>query len=1816
MRRAFFAAVFGICAVQAALAVPVFINSGDPAFPFPQFLPYAHPNGDTLHNLATRAPAGVTHAEMEKAVRDAYAIMMNRAQYEGTVALRGTRYIYFESNPFCSEGTGYALLAAAMMADKTTFDGLWLYTHDYAMNNVVRYIDGRNSPAYSYSTLPGWRNDAGGNSAADGDFDIALALMIAHAQWGELMGINDSRGRAISYKADFIQVLKGLSDTLTYKASGNLLSGDIGLDGYFKGGDSWAELSGWAANAQNLASIGVNNRRVEQAGPTQQHIDYTAPAYFRQFADYLKQENARTYAWNISQFERAEASSDWLFGKLIAQNQRNIPVAGWVELRNDTTPVFTMFSDGEDFRAAWRTILSYVWHGNPKDSWDPVRRTVIRDRTNTYQRDAGLRLSRFLWDRRQSPWNGNCEEIIGEGKWWGPSMLKYHYSPQGEAQVVYPLNWLQGTGSPSAVTAQDTNLMAEMYRQCELEWDVDTPGDRYLTSKPFYFHGFFRLLGMNVLTGNHHAPMNMKRGANMKVYLDVDKTYAFENDTISYAIDYRNYGAEAASGVVITNRLHNDMVYVSSTNGGSYDAASNSVRWNIGAVPGFKTSTGVNPTKGTVSFKVIIPYANLKRYENRAQITCTNGSGWVSNEYPNRISSVMKRSGVDIARRALRVNHSVYRDTVNPGMNAVYTINFENSAEAGWLNGGRPGVNFSYAHNGTPANSGSHTFMLRAFNDAHEAYIDYGNYRISYFLFDNNYTGLGTSGWNVRTDILYVPEAEQSKFKLLHENITPGEDVKGKWNQRLILQIADVLDPSRTDTNWGTMAAPTQFLINYSGLDQRVHRGISTPFKGVWAVYGGNYANRSWGGDWSYNSRASGKIDDDAMASWGYPVSPDFTEDYDPDYKGKPVASLHRKLCGTAPSTVIDNVLIEEWDGYTWRRVFGNGPVPGREVNNVVIRDTLPKGVTFQKFLEPYPFGVAPKISGGIITWEIDKLLVGQGGRIQYSVRAETPASFPNVTSARVTSRAWASADRESPMSATAILVVTSDSLPPPPPDPTTMYKSADKGTYLPGDTINYTIAYRQTHGYPIKSASRDEWAGSNINVNGRGDTISFNDVTNMYHKLSYGTNGTLSGTAISAPSQDFHIFARSDVNGNNRVDVMFRQEWDGIHVTITSTGQTPVEIPSPFGSDNGVFDYKMVFRRDSLLLWIRDTSAAIPSFVQTGVPVRAGYAGVRYTTAGYGDARLVNWSSHFDLAYNVVIRDTVPFGVKYIDGSAAGRINTGTLSPKELSGVFENNVVVWRVVSGLNIPGDALGANDSITVTWKGVVDTAKNGTVVNTAYADIASYPKDFIGAQLRSKFALSMEPPDTGGGGVDTNSIEPPPPIPGVLAVWADRPDCIFTDTLTVTLSSIPSGAVIYYTRNGMSPDIPSAGRFTYVDGQPVKIYADPGNPVDYILKVIAYDMTDRGDDPSDVITRVYVPLRTVPVTSAIFYDDVGDGLAHGIKLALNAARAAELNLDVVKKHLDLIAFPDMPELDSDLTRVGGDTLVIPFKRGVNPASGAKLTIRKPVLPGPSYTSAHGYLADTVIAVIDGIAPVIVRAEYRLASSEGYLAGDTLVVWFNKHAEVADRTGEIAPFTLSYGQGVYKYELLLTYDGRGDNNSVYFLVVGILGDSDRQEGDLVQKGDSIRINAASGQISNFDSRFTQKNERNNAVPLDVREPKFDYEYEVKVGPNPFRGNRSDSLRIWVSMKQRFERAFEALGSNVDVRIFDGMGKIVALTGENLIVRPDPQNRERYLLVWRGANRKGRSASTGVYLVKVVLTDPNGNKHTFRQKVYLLSR
>lgn len=314
--------------------IHVNINSGNPKFPFPQFLEYDH--GKTL---AKYNAEGVTHADMEKAMREGYEIMMHRTLRVPGKVLNGVQYMVynhssvpFNNNTFVSEGDGYALLAAAYFADKPTFDGLWMWIHDNRLSKVKKYWDCTNlRPTYRYgANLPGWKNvettpdnNGDNDSATDGDYDVAMGLLLAWAQWGDNMGVNDGCGTPISYKNEALNMIKALVDTFRLNNLSNAytghMSGDIGVDGYVKNGNTWEETTSWRYGAANTTYLWAKPHP-EAYNINGLYTDYIGPAYFRQFAKFLNANGGSP--WQIKQFLRGEASSDWLIGQMYAKGYR------------------------------------------------------------------------------------------------------------------------------------------------------------------------------------------------------------------------------------------------------------------------------------------------------------------------------------------------------------------------------------------------------------------------------------------------------------------------------------------------------------------------------------------------------------------------------------------------------------------------------------------------------------------------------------------------------------------------------------------------------------------------------------------------------------------------------------------------------------------------------------------------------------------------------------------------------------------------------------------------------------------------------------------------------------------------------------------------------------------------------------------------------------------------------------------------------------------------------------------------------------------------------------------------------------------------------------------------------------------------------------------------------------------------------------------------------------------------------------------------------------------------------------------------------
>ena len=188
------------------------LATGGP-FPFPQ------------HKVSGSC-ALTTAAGADSAARAAYnawlaSFVTSSGAGAGTLRVQRTN----NQNDTVSEGIGYGMIAAAYMADRPTFDGLWHYGQLH----------------FNTKGLMSWHLMASGatvdaGSASDGDVDMIWGLIMASNQW--------SSQEYLTAAGNMIQALRQNS---------------IGPDGTLKPGDTWG-------------------------GTTFTNPSYFSPAYFRVFA--------------------------------------------------------------------------------------------------------------------------------------------------------------------------------------------------------------------------------------------------------------------------------------------------------------------------------------------------------------------------------------------------------------------------------------------------------------------------------------------------------------------------------------------------------------------------------------------------------------------------------------------------------------------------------------------------------------------------------------------------------------------------------------------------------------------------------------------------------------------------------------------------------------------------------------------------------------------------------------------------------------------------------------------------------------------------------------------------------------------------------------------------------------------------------------------------------------------------------------------------------------------------------------------------------------------------------------------------------------------------------------------------------------------------------------------------------------------------------------------------------------------------------------------------------------------------------------------
>lgn len=548
------------------------------------------------------------------------------------------------------------------------------------------------------------------------------------------------------------------------------------------------------------------------------------------------------------------------------------------------------------------------------------------------------------------------------------------------------------------------------------------------------------------------------------------------------------------------------------------------------------------------------------------------------------------------------------------------------------------------------------------------------------------------------------------------------------------------------------------------------------------------------------------------------------------------------------------------------------------------------------------------------------------------------------------------------------------------------MYKYADKDIYRKGDTIDYTIAYKQTHGSVFTDVSDvGEWTdflgNGKLGITTDG-TINY-DIRDagMVHKYSYGVNGTIGGTITPATYTEFSIVVRQ--SGSDYVEIRFKNDWGDVKIDFyNNSRQIGGQQNFSYTDYPGPFNFKIKLSEDTISFWAGDTSsitAPLPNIRQTGIGVRKGYAGVM--SRNDPGTTISNWYSHFDVAYDVKIHDNLPSELSFI--SAGGEISTGHLAGTQLTGTNSDGVIEWQVVSG----DTYLDYNDSVTLHIKAICEDSPRDSIVNTAFTNLRGYPQNRIAARVSSPVFIEAGPPHHLDIIVDTTAIK----------LREDEP---FN---TLTMNQATRNSTIYAVVRDSSGNL-----IDYVSGatwesrdQTIVTAAGQSDPTGSCLvtktgegKTIVV-VTQQGLLPDSIEINAIAPPPWPVIVSAIMTDDNGDVVPDLLRIILN--NTLKEDQSIIRVIIDYNG--EVYNIPFSSTTLADTVLTVPFlsKSGKDPVPSGNVTVVLSVDGSEKRESAK---------FTDGVGPAISTALLGENTGDGF---DTLSIVFTEEIIISGLTGQ---------------------------------------------------------------------------------------------------------------------------------------------------------------------------------------------------------------
>ncbi len=261
-------------------------------------------------------PNNVSQVDMDAAIRRYYRAW--KTNYLRDLGGGDLWVKYDDTNSTVSEAHGYGMVLAAYMADKAVFNSLFRYFKAHPSVNAPHLM------AWKQTLRNGSMVSVdGGDSATDGDLDVAFGLLLAHVQWG-------SSG-PIKYKAEALKVLHDVLAHEVNTATWTLTPGD------------------WASGA---------------------HANHTRPSDFMtgHFLAFARADAANARKWNriyrsVSrivnyQFQNGSETTGLMPDFMVKSGANFVPVPGtYLESPRDGDYYYNAC------RTPWRLAMSHISEG-------------------------------------------------------------------------------------------------------------------------------------------------------------------------------------------------------------------------------------------------------------------------------------------------------------------------------------------------------------------------------------------------------------------------------------------------------------------------------------------------------------------------------------------------------------------------------------------------------------------------------------------------------------------------------------------------------------------------------------------------------------------------------------------------------------------------------------------------------------------------------------------------------------------------------------------------------------------------------------------------------------------------------------------------------------------------------------------------------------------------------------------------------------------------------------------------------------------------------------------------------------------------------------------------------------------------------------------------------------------------------------------------------------------------------------------------------------------------------------------------------------